>query len=200
MPPEERAFWAHSLINRHQDQPGAADLINYLLGSEELPQDLRVELCWAWIHFRQPRLAVEAPAPDGTDRGRFVSEHLPFWIAHAPSWPTLHMVRLGLVWLPRLGEDPVELAETYVEYRNAFAEQMHAAVAEIIAEHHASMPDDAVRRVLEHGIAISGSGPTRRRFYRLGADLFGEQYLTRATADAAGSVRQWASRQLQRQA
>jgi hypothetical protein len=61
------------------------------------------------------------------------------------------------------------------------------------------MPDAAVRRVVERGITITGSGPTRRKFYRLGADLFGDTYLTRATEDAAGSVRQWAARQLQRQ-
>jgi len=199
LPPEERAFWSHSLINRHQDRPGAADMINLLLGTTPLPLALRLELCWAWVHFRQPRLQVEIPVPDGTVRGRFVSEHLPFWLAHAPSWPTLSMVRLALVWLPRLGEDPLSLAVTYIEYRNAFADQLHAAVADILAEHHAAMPDAAVRQVVEQGIAISGSGPTRRKFYSLGAELFGEDYLTRASGDAAGSVRQWAARQLQRQ-
>jgi hypothetical protein len=197
---DERAFWAHSLIGRHQDQPGAAELINLLMGADGIPTTLRAELCWAWIHFRQPRLEVPVPSPDGTARSRFISEHLPFWVAHVPSWPTLSMVRLGLVWLPRLGEDPLALAETYIEYRNAFAEQMHAAVAEIIAEHHTEMPEASVRRVIERGITITGSGPTRRRFYRLGADLYGASYLTRASEDAAGSVRQWAARQLQRQA
>jgi hypothetical protein len=199
MPAAERAFWAHSLIDRHQDQSGSADLINLLLGNDALPVLLRSELCWAWVHFRQPHLDVEVSAADSNERGRFIADHLPFWIAHAPSWPTLSMVRLGLLWLPRLGEDPLGLVETYIEYRNAFAEQMHGAVADIIAEHHDRMPRAAVEKVIEEGIAISGSGPTRRKFYRLGADLFGDAYLARATEDAAGSVRQWAARQLQRQ-
>lgn len=205
MPVVERVFWGHSLLARHQDEAGAAEMINLLLGDEAIPGDQRREVARAWINFRQPRLTVEVPRSPGSPRGDFVADHLGFWIAHAPSWPSTVMVRLGLVWLARLGQgshqgwDPLELATTYMAYRDTFAEQLHAAVADIIAEHHASMPTPQVRQLIEQGITMGGSIPTRRRFYRLGTDLFGPQYLERATTDTANSVRQWAARQLQKQ-
>ncbi|GAC1466402.1 MAG: hypothetical protein NVS2B16_24550 [Chloroflexota bacterium] len=199
LPSGEKTFWGHSLVVRHRDQPGATELIHELLGCDDVPAEMRRELCRAWINRRQPRLDVPLPEPDIGFRSTFVAEHLPFWIAHAPSWPTWKMVNLGLIWLARLGEDPVELAEKYIGYVGAGSEQVHSAVADIVAENHAAMPEVRVKEVIERGIAISGSSPTRRRFYRLGTDLYGPEYLARATEDAANSVRQWAVRQLQKQ-
>jgi hypothetical protein len=199
MPATERAFWGHSLVARHRDQPGASDLIGALLGSESLAESDRRELCQAWTNSRQPRLTVDVPENDTGLWEGFVAEHMPFWVAHAPSWPTTKMIHLGLVWLARLGGDPLELARTYITYHGSFEDQVHSAVADIIAEHHQAMPEAQVRGLIEQGIAITGSSPTRRRFYRLGTDLFGSEYLTRASSDAASSVRQWAVRQLQKQ-
>jgi hypothetical protein len=199
MPATERTFWGHSLVARHRDQPGASDLIGALLGCEQLAVADRRELCQAWINSRQPRLALEVPEDDAGPWAGFVTEHMPFWIAHAPSWPTTKMIHLGLIWLARLGGDPLELTRTYISYHGSFEDQVHSAVADIIAEHHRIMPEAQVRGLIEQGIAITGSSPTRRRFYRLGTDLFGPEYLTRASADTAGSVRQWAARQLQKQ-
>lgn len=199
LPSGERCFWGHSLIARHRDQPGATELIDVLLGQADIPEEERRELCRAWINWRQPRLDVPIPSADIGFRSVFVAEHLPFWVAHAPSWPTWKMVHMGLIWMARLGDDPLQLAQTYIAYQGSGAEQIHGAVADIVAEHHASMPEADVKAVVEQGIAITGSSPTRRRFYRLGTDLYGNEYLTRATEDAANSVRQWAVRQLQKQ-
>ncbi|HEX6506578.1 MAG TPA: hypothetical protein VF221_03010 [Chloroflexota bacterium] len=199
VPMAERVFWAHSLIARHQDGHGASDLINMLLGDGEIAASERIELCNAWLRFRQPRLQVETPAPDGSFRGEFVAEHMPFWIAHMPSWPSPAMVRLALIWLPRLGADPFELSQTYITYGDTFSDQIRGAVAEIIAEHHGSMSEGQVKGIIEKGIAISGSSPIRRKFYQLGSSLFGAEYLDRATSDSANSVRQWAARQRQKQ-
>jgi len=199
LPGVERLFWGHSLVARHGDATGANELINALVGSGELPLSGRIELCQAWINFRQPRLAVDIPQVGDDRRSIFVFEHLPFWVAHMPSWPSLHMARLALIWLARLEGDPAALAETYLAYRDTFAEQLHGAVADIIAEHRDRISEAQVRRLIERGIGIAGSSPTRRRFYRLGSDLFGQEYLQRATEDTANSVRQWAVRQLQRQ-
>lgn len=199
MPLVERVFWAHSLVARHQDRPGAAELINCLVGDAAIPADDRRELCQAWVTFRQPRLEVDVPASGGGPRADFVADHMGFWIAHAPSWPSLAMVRLGLVWLARLSEDPLELVQIYIAYQDTCAEQVHSAVADIIAEHHERMPEAQIKSLIEKGISMTGSSPTRRRFYRLGTELFGPQYLQRATTDTANSVRQWAVRQLQKQ-
>jgi len=35
---------------------------------------------------------------------------------------------------------------------------------------------------------------TRRTFYQLGADLFGDDYWKRAAADSAKSIRDWAAK------
>jgi hypothetical protein len=198
IPAGERAFWGHTLIARHQDQPGAAELVDTLLGSH-IPRNLRRELCQAWINFRQPRITVDIPESDGDEVGAFILDHMPFWVAHAPSWPTAQMIRRGLIWLARLGENPLTLAKRYITYRDSFAEHAHAAVADILLEYHADIPRAEIERVIEQGIGISGSVPTRRRFYRLGAELFGSEYLWRATGDTANSVRQWAVKQLQKQ-
>jgi hypothetical protein len=199
LPALERAYWAHSLVARHQDQAGAADLVNALLGCEALAGQDRQELCHAWINFRQPRLAVDVASSDRSPRALIVADHMGFWIAHSPSWPSAHMVRLGLVWLARFEGVPEQLATSYISYQDTYAEQLHAAVAEIVAEHHPTMSRPLVKSLIEKGIAMSGSIVTRRRFYRLGTELFGPEYLHRATADTASSVRQWALRQLQHQ-
>jgi hypothetical protein len=200
IPASERMFWSNSLIARHTDGQGGAELVNLLVGDEHFARADRYELCAAWLHFRQPRLQVNVPAANGSFRSEFIAEHMPFWIAHSPSWPLPTMVRLGLIWLARLGADPIQLCEEYITYGDAFSDQIRTSVADIIAEHHASMPDAQVKSVIEKGIAISGSSPIRRKFYGLGTTLFGPEYLERATCDSANSVRQWAAREKQKQA
>lgn len=197
MPKSERLFWAHSLLARHDEPAGAAELIHLLLGDDRFAPSDRLELARAWVHARQPRLVVPLPAPDHYPHANFIAARMPFWVEHAPSWPTLAMARYGLVWMARLGDDPLTLARTYVAYRGSFAEQFHAAVADILTEHRASLSIEEVREVVDQGACISGSAPARRRFYRLGADLYGSSYLERATEDTADSVRQWAARQLE---
>jgi hypothetical protein len=127
-----------------------------------------------------------------------VAEHFPFWVEHSPSWPTPKMVHLGVVWLARLGDDPLELARTYLAYYGSYRDQIHGAVADILSEHAATLPPEQVQQLIEEGLTLSGESSTRRRFYQLGADLFGEEYVTRATADTASRVRQWAARRMQK--
>lgn len=194
LPAEERALWAHTLMAQHHETAGAIDLVRALLESDRLPVPLRRELCWAWIRGRQPRLEVEVPAITAESRSRFVAEHMPFWIAHVRSWPTTAMVRAGLHALSFLGEDPLTLARTFIGETGPYAEQIHAAVADIIGQHHAAMPLTEVERLIDQGTHISSSAPARRRFYALGADLLGPHVLERAAEDSAGSVRQWAAR------
>jgi hypothetical protein len=198
MPASEVQFWAHSLIARHRDGAGAAELIAALLRNERFDVSSRRELCHAWINHRQPALRVAAPPPAAGVRGAVVAEHFPFWVEHSPSWPTPKMVHLGLVWLARLGEDALELAQTYLQYHGTYRDQVHGAVADILAEHGATLPRERVRQLIEEGLALSGESGTRRRFYSLGADFFGDEYLMRASADTANRVRQWAARQMQK--
>jgi hypothetical protein len=195
MPANERLFWSHSLIARHHDGPGGAETINLMLSDERFAVEDRYEVCSAWLHFRQPRLPVRLPPADASFRGEFIAEHMPFWIAHSPSWPLPMMVRLAFIWLPRLGANPIELCEEYIGYTDSFSDQVRSAIAEVVAEHHASMTGARLKGVIERGIAMSGSSPIRRKFYHLGTTLLGPEYLERATCDSSNTVRQWAARQ-----
>jgi hypothetical protein len=195
----ERAFWGHSLVARHQDQPGARELVRTLVEAAELPPEMRSELCLAWMHMRQPRLEVPVPDDVASTRSAFVAEHMPFWVAHAPSWSSRTMVRLGLASLPQLGAVPSDLVQSYIGHRSSSTDAIHAAIADILAEHYESMPISVVSNVIERGISVAGSVSTRRRFYKLGSDILGRQYLDRAKEDAASTVRTWAARELQKQ-
>jgi hypothetical protein len=57
------------------------------------------------------------------------------------------------------------------------------------------MQPDALRALIDRGIAQRSPIASRRRFYRLGVELLGGDYLERARQDPAASVRQWAARQ-----
>jgi hypothetical protein len=194
MPPAERAFWAHTLVARHHFDTGADAIINVVLGSQVLGPAFRRELAWAWVHQRQPHLDVPIPESGGSPRGLFVAQHLPFWVAHMPSMATYRMMRLGLVWLSRLGEDPEALAEVFLAENGSYVEQFQYAVADILAEHSGALGAERVQRFVEQGLARASSAPVRRKFYSLGSELLGDEYLARASLDPAGSVRQWASR------
>jgi hypothetical protein len=198
IPEGERAFWAHSLAARHQDQPGARELVRKIVDATDISADVRRELCLAWMHMRQPQINVPLPDGTGSSREALIAEHMPFWIAHAPSWSSRTMIRLGLASLPKFGSDPGELVQTYIVHRSGSSDAIHAAVADILTEHHAGMPISTVRGVVEQGIQIAGSVSTRRRFYKLGGEILGGDYLDRATEDSASAVRSWAVRELLR--
>lgn len=197
MPAEERLFWLQAVLVQLPEGTLPAEMIGTVMRREDFPPESRRELCWSWIYRRQPRLTVSVPEGRGP-RALYVADHMPFWIAHSPSWPTTAMIRQGLIWLARLGEDPLTLAEMALSESGDGAEPFHAAAADILAEHRDKIGLDEARRLIERGIGLKSYLATRRRFYRLGSDLYGESYLQRATEDSAGSVRQWAARQIAR--
>jgi hypothetical protein len=146
------------------------------------------------VYRRQPHLDVPIPDSRGSVRDAFVAEHLPFWVAHMPSRSSHRMMRFGLVWLARLGEDPEAIIEVFLEPAGCDGEQFQYAVADIIAEHADALAPERVQVFVERGLARAVSAPVRRKFYSLGTSLLGDEYLRRASLDPAGSVRQWAAR------
>lgn len=197
LPPVERLFWLHSLLTRLPDSVLAGEVIGSFMSRDEFASGERRELCWSWVYRRQPRLPVAEPEGE-TGRALYNAEHMPFWLAHSPSWPTPVMIREGLIWLARLGEKPLPLVEMALAETQQSADVVHAAAAEILTEHRDTIDPAEVRRLVDVGIAMRGHLVTRRRFYRLGSELYGDSYLQRATQDSAGSVRQWAARQMTR--
>lgn len=199
LPMEERLFWAHSLVARHGDGNGAADLIGVILSHPEASIQQIREMCSAWINFRQPRLEIPLPIDGEPPRAKFVTEHMGFWITHSPSWSSASMLKLALLRLADIVDDPLALAREFMGYTGTHAEHAHSAVVDIISRHHQSMPQAALRELVERGISPFYSVSIRRRFYRLGTELLGSEYLNKASSDTASSVRQWAARQLQKQ-
>ena len=102
--------------------------------------------------------------------------------------------RLALRALPDLGEDPLGVCEKYLDSTRAYeADAINGGVADVIRAHHPGFPRAKTRALVERGLKV-GSVGTRRTFYQLGADLFGDDYWKRAAADSAKSIRDWAAK------
>ena len=130
-------------------------------------------------------LARDAPVPEKAERRLrvvLVSQYFPPEIG-----ATQMRMQAFAEFLAARGHEATVICE--------FPNHPHGAIP---AEYHGCMPAGIVKSVVEKGLSMRGSGPTRRRFYKLGADLYGAEYLQRASTDTANSVRRWAVRQLQK--
>jgi hypothetical protein len=108
-----------------------------------------------------------------------------------------YLKRQALVGLVHLGEDPLDLCRNYLgSQRDYYANAVNQGIAEIIREYRAQIPEPALRQLVEEGLRV-GAVATRKSFYQLGADLFGQDYWTRALSDNAGSVREWAAKKIE---
>jgi len=103
--------------------------------------------------------------------------------------------REALFALAGLGEEPLALCQRYLDSARGeiHADAVNLGVADVLAAYSQQMPAEEVRALVERGVAVS-SAATRKAFYQLGADLFGDEYAARAAADPAKSVRDWAAR------
>ena len=103
--------------------------------------------------------------------------------------------RRAVLELPQLGEDPLQVCQTYLESDDGYtADAINQGVADVIRAYSPDLPREAVQALVERGIKIPKL-TTRKAFFRLGADLFGPDYLTRAQADKTKSIRDWATKQ-----
>jgi hypothetical protein len=103
--------------------------------------------------------------------------------------------REALFALAGLGEEPLALCQRYLDSARGelHSDAINQGVADVLAAYAQQMPLDEVRTLVERGVAAS-SAPTRKAFYQLGSDLFGEDYAARAAADPAKLVRDWAAK------
>ncbi len=101
--------------------------------------------------------------------------------------------RMAVAGLAALGEDPLAVCRRYLGRHDYYTDGINLGVADVIRALRSSLPDAAIRDLIETALSI-GSVVTRREFYALGAELFGADYLERAQRDNAGSIRQWALR------
>ena len=103
--------------------------------------------------------------------------------------------REALFALAGLGEDPLALCQQYLDSARGelYSDAVNQGVADVLAAYATQMPPDEVCALVERGAAAS-SAPTRKAFYQLGAELFGEDYVSRAASDPAKLVRDWAAK------
>jgi len=103
--------------------------------------------------------------------------------------------REALFALAGLGEEPLALCQHYLDSARGelHADAINQGVADVLAAYSQQMPPDEVRALVERGVAAS-SAPTRKAFYQLGAELFGEDFAARAADDPAKLVRDWAAK------
>ena len=104
-----------------------------------------------------------------------------------------YLKRQALVGLAALGEDPLTLCQIYLGATDYYGDSINLGVAEVVRTYRSALPDPAVHDLIERGLHI-GSVPVRKAFYQMGLDFFGGEYLVRAQADNANSIRQWANK------
>jgi hypothetical protein len=101
---------------------------------------------------------------------------------------------LALINLVRYGVEPAEICQTYLgEERRPHGATYNLGVAEVIRAEHARIPTAVLRRLVARGVSVGGVA-TRRAFYQLGVDIFGEKFRKNASQDGSKSIRDWAKR------
>jgi hypothetical protein len=114
----------------------------------------------------------------------------------APLTPGVYK-REALFALAGLGEDPLALAQKYLDSGRGeyYADAINLGVLDVLSTYATQMPPAEARALLERALVV-GAVPTRKAAYQLGAELWGETYLTRAAADSAKVIRDWAAKKL----
>ena len=104
--------------------------------------------------------------------------------------------RLAIPALVRLGEDFEELAETFWDNDREYdRDALNAGIADVLEEFNDRFPPAQMRQWIERGINYSRAA-TRKRFYALSTEYYGNEYLERALEDNAKSIRTWAAKKL----
>lgn len=112
--------------------------------------------------------------------------------------PYLH--RLAIPALVRLGEDLEQTIEVYWQADSDYYKDANTAgVADAIREFSERLSPARRRELIERGVT-HGSAQTRKAFYLLSEELYGDEYLERALQDNAASLRTWAAKKLAKRA
>lgn len=103
--------------------------------------------------------------------------------------------RRAIVALVQTGADPLEVCQTYFTMdQHETVRSLNLGVADVLLAYRSQIPTEAARQFIEQGICHPKVA-TRKAFFQVGYELFGQEYLTRAQAEKTKSIRDWASRQ-----
>lgn len=126
-------------------------------------------------------------------------EGLTFQLMHGLRRTTLvpaPLKRIAVPALARLGQDPLTVAEMFWEGdHDYYTDAIFGGIADLLREFQAQIPPDALRRLVEKGLA-NGRVSVRKAFHLLARDLYDGAYLPQAAGDRAKSLRTWAQKQM----
>ena len=193
LPAEKRADLLHFLLIRFERSPnvGKAAMAR-AMAHPALPDEWKKQVC-NWIidgrSEQRPSLAMFDEILKSQPPFR------PFSMAMLGLSPT-YLMRAAVLWLARLGEEPLALCERYLDTGRPYeSDALSQGVADVILEFHAQMPPQKVRELMERGVKF-GKAAVRKRFYAVGLELYGPDFVRPALEDGSKRVRTWAQKQL----
>jgi hypothetical protein len=101
--------------------------------------------------------------------------------------------RLSILELARLGEPIDGLIKRYWN-SDPDTEMVHQGVADVLAKFHQQLTPAQLQTHVERGLNHS-SFRTRRPFFELSVQLYGDKYLNQALQDQSKSIQSWARKQ-----
>lgn len=106
--------------------------------------------------------------------------------------------RLAIPALVRLGDDLETIVGTYWNTGSDYNQGAQSlGAADAIREFSHRLSSERLRELIERGVNHS-LAPTRKAYYILSEEFYGDEYLQRALQDNAGSLRTWAAKKLAR--
>jgi len=209
---EEVVRWLRFLLVRTQFAfDSSKALLEAALTHSGLPDSDKQALCHQLIEERfspvqRPALQLKDEQFEKLARGEIAPDDLTdlFSVASGglvgdylanPLTPQF-LMRRAIAWLPRLGADPREVVERYFGTGGQYTrEAINQGVADVIAAHHSEMPAAFVRQILSQGISHPAM-VVRKRFYTVGLDILGPDFIRPALKDRSKKVRRWAEKKL----
>lgn len=192
LPPEERLDLLYFLLIRCQYAfARGKEMFERALETPALTPELKKTLCTWLIHGREDirqegfrQLLSDEPRPFLSLTGAY--------LGLVPDY----LKRRAIFGLAQVEGDPAGVARRYLGQGERYdAIPFDEAVGDIIEAYHDEMPPAEVREMVEQGIQ-AGKFEIRLRFYRLGLELYGPDFIQPALEDRSSKVRDWAEKAL----
>lgn len=222
---EEQIWWLQALATYLKNPHLGQAFVDYILQHFAPSNDWKQEMCRAWLsehaagqipieiqvltaNLQSDESALESMlmghglelAAESNGTQLIVSDNYGIRTAmllKGQIYPlTLPSVRRkAIVALVRFGADPLTVCQTYFSMdHHEWVQSFNQGVADILLAYRSQIPAEAARQFVEQGIHHAKVA-TRKVFFRVGYELFGASYLTRAQTEKTKSIRDWALKQ-----
>lgn len=220
------AVWTLSVHTDYASHLGKT-LADRWFNTSHVSDDLKRDLCWGWIRGDSdvgtpPAMRQIMDAYLTGDREHMVQliEENDFDPQEMPPLPeptelpsgmeSLLEIRRRFVFLPaylkrlaipglvRYGERLEAVVDRFWDAdSDYYVDALNNGIADAIGEYSDRLSPQERRRLIERGINYRRA-TTRKTFYALSTEFYGDEYLQRALDDNAGSIRKWAAGKLKK--